>query len=129
MKNKAVLLFLTLFSLNGFAYQITVVNGQGVSDEDLVSMSYKSVKGDCQIVNGKYNCQTESNSMDGLAVKYLKQYLDATKTSSASEKLVDLNFKIKGKAFANCNHIEARGQNVTVTLVDIPGDTAHSGCF
>lgn len=113
---KLVLALISTFCLSSsFAYQLKV-NTASLAETDEIDMKLHTVSGDCQIIDGKYNCQTTKDDITGLAVKYFRDYI-AVFENEPNTKIVEVSFGINGTKLLNCQHLEKQfGQNVFINL-------------
>lgn len=88
----------------------------GLKDTDTFSVYAKTVSGNCKIEESKYDCTSTTNKMEGIALPYFNDFFNRLNKQGDNKKLVELNIKINKKAFKNCQHIEARGQDIFLRL-------------
>jgi len=112
---------LGLLSLNSQAFHIEAKQS-GLSAKDEFSVSMITVRGDCVLENGSYDCSETHNKVEGISVKYMDEFFNLVNQGGEAEKLVELNISINGEAFESCQHLQARGQNVSFTMTE-------SGCL
>jgi hypothetical protein len=121
MKKKLFLVLLGTFTVSSYAFDLNITS-KGLSGEDKISIVISSQKGNCQPHDSHYNCEKVTYKPEGLPIKYLQDYFDIYKSGYENYRLTELGFKINGQSFPSCEHLEARGQHLSVILTP-------SGCL
>lgn len=114
MKKTLLIPVLASLAFSSYAFNITL-KSKGLNDNDLISFVFNTVAGDCKVVDGKYNCQVMNQGVEGLPLSYTKEFFDEV-GNRTNERLAELSFKINEQGFLSCQHLESKGQDITVTL-------------
>ena len=113
---KKLLLTFLILTANLHAHAFTLnISRLGLSDADLFSVYMKSVSDDCAIAK-QDRCTATTSKTEDLPLLYMSQYFALINSKSKKQTLKELNIKINGVAFKNCQHIETQGQHVSLTL-------------
>lgn len=115
MKKKLLIILLSTITISSYAYNLNITT-QGFSDGDTVSIAFSAQKGDCRPSEFNLACQKVQDNTDGLDVNYLNEFLDLYKSGYEDYILTELSFKINDQSFSSCQHLQTRGQNLSIII-------------